>query len=412
MKVKVHDRDFGDMILDVVCEDKKHLHILRRKDVQFTLEQDPGNEQCLFVACCLEDGEWDKNYSQFDWEMDWPCDVGFVTRVRNRRNISGENVYETWEWSDFDTDDTEEANAETICSSLYDCLMTLVRHACALRKREDYSYITAPEMVDEEAFASLVEENTGRWITFDKSTLCFRISDSREEDDRNVPFACAADILKDVRAKLCEYIDYEYDDELGFTFAVFTQEPSYRATPVSGCLLTEFVSGYTEFLLYRTGHREQVMEWRKLPKPDSPYAKLPEYAIAELDLYSHSGDSWSYHGCGMQCRWDTSSYAGILYFEPDALASLREVCTEEEVREIVKRDFDLTLHLLSDDTPDLFSAYAYSTLGKLMHDGDTIERYSIFYDSFKERDDKFREGLECYLDDKYEEVEFEIVEEA
>ncbi|OHD23795.1 MAG: hypothetical protein A2Y38_17040 [Spirochaetes bacterium GWB1_59_5] len=34
-----------------------------------------------------------------------------------------------------------------------------------------------------------------------------------------------------------------------------------------------------------------------------------------LDYYEHGGSAWSLHGEGMQCRWDTSSYDGILIWE-------------------------------------------------------------------------------------------------
>lgn len=34
-----------------------------------------------------------------------------------------------------------------------------------------------------------------------------------------------------------------------------------------------------------------------------------------LDYYEHSGSVWSLHGEGMQCKWDTSSYGGILIWE-------------------------------------------------------------------------------------------------
>lgn len=42
-----------------------------------------------------------------------------------------------------------------------------------------------------------------------------------------------------------------------------------------------------------------------------------------LDVYSHSGESWSLEGDGMQCRWDTSRAAGVWVPDP---------CCVEEIK--------------------------------------------------------------------------------
>lgn len=54
--------------------------------------------------------------------------------------------------------------------------------------------------------------------------------------------------------------------------------------------------------------REEVdrMQYEMSSNPD---------AVA-LDCYSHGGESWSLHGGGMQCQFDTTSYAGV--WVPDA----------------------------------------------------------------------------------------------
>ena len=46
-----------------------------------------------------------------------------------------------------------------------------------------------------------------------------------------------------------------------------------------------------------------------------PGTKQNPYAVA-LDVYSHSGDSWSLAGMGMQCQWDTSHNAGVWIPDP------------------------------------------------------------------------------------------------
>lgn len=38
-------------------------------------------------------------------------------------------------------------------------------------------------------------------------------------------------------------------------------------------------------------------------------------AFVFLDLYEHSGQVWSAHGCGTQCRWDTTSAAAVLLLD-------------------------------------------------------------------------------------------------
>lgn len=242
------------MVLDVNCENKNHLRVFRKKDAQFTLEQNPGEEQPLFLVCFLEDGEWDVNYDHNDWECNWPGYVGFVTCARNTSNYSGDMVKEGWTFKDFYAEE---------------------------------------------------EDNT---------------------------------------------------------------------------------------LIER------------------PLDILPEYAVASLDLYRHSGDAWSYAGCGMQCRFDTSRGVGILYFDPTGLKELSKYNTEEQLKELVKDDFDLALHLLSEDIPDVYVELLYDTMGNLMHDGDPEYREYIYYDSFTERNKKFSDLI--YSDhDPYEQVDFTILDD-
>ena len=56
-------------------------------------------------------------------------------------------------------------------------------------------------------------------------------------------------------------------------------------------------------------------------------------SVIYLDVYSHSGDSWSVHGCGMQCQWDTTSCAAALYLN-EYLTKKLDTDHEEVMREI------------------------------------------------------------------------------
>lgn len=416
MNIKVSDKEFGDIILDVNCEDARHLRILRRKDTKFTLEQNPGKEDALFIACYLEDGEWEKNYDQLDWECAWPQAVGFVTRDRHTRDCLGEAVTEQWKWKDFDNSDREDNNADELRYNLTECLYKLIRDVSCLYRTPDtfYRYMTYPDNVDQASFDLAVDKYNDYNIVLDTYNLFFRLvhKDKIVNDDNTIIYAQASEALKHIRSILGKYVVKLEPEEGSWTFIEKDEAVGHDdwlfAGQVSEHGLYSFCEIYAEWMLRSTDEKSKLY-WHLLeqPSPGTPYAILPDYAIAELDLYRHSGDAWSYSGCGMQCQWDTSHAAGLLYYDPTALKKLLKAYPEEKVKSIVQQDFDLTLHLLSEDVPDVYCEMAYNTLGEA-GDDDTMYIDRIYYDSFTDRDNQFENLVKANFD-KWEQIEFTVI---
>lgn len=84
------------------------------------------------------------------------------------------------------------------------------------------------------------------------------------------------------------------------------------------------------------------------------YAGLDEYGNERrkphrygvpLDLYEHSLVRWSVAGTGMQCRWDTSRYAGIWVPDDAAMEVIRDQGRglEKELQRRTRREFAVKL---------------------------------------------------------------------
>lgn len=404
MKIKVNDKVFGDMVFDIDCDDRKHLRVLRNKAITDKSYAQDNPNQPLYIIHFLEEGEYGKNWDDDDWRCEWPVYVGFVTRVRGSADFSGDGVKEGWDWSDFDVDD--DAKVDDINAGLQNCLGPLIKDS-GLARPDNLCYIAAPDEVQEEKFNRALRENANNGIMFYKRTLEFGIDRADKVNDDVMFFAPVNATLEHIRSLLDWHV--VSDDPPRFVKA---EEAGTYDFSVTHFLTHEFSDIYAAFMLRGDDEKAKVLqEMVKLPVPGSPYAELPEYAIAHLDLYRHSGDAWSYAGCGMQCRWDTSHDAGILYFDPDFLKECLKVTPEDEVRKGVKADFDIALHLLSEDVPDAVRELTVYADGKVV---DNHEEYGecythIFYDSYDERDRLFNDiagDTEAFAG-----VEFEVLED-
>ena len=80
---------------------------------------------------------------------------------------------------------------------------------------------------------------------------------------------------------------------------------------------------------------------RRHTHPDKVTAELegvPDHFRVALDVYAHSGEWWSLHGEGTQCRWDTSRQA-VIWYAPKA--------RQQDMIAAVKKN-----HLTANDTDE------------------------------------------------------------
>jgi len=74
---------------------------------------------------------------------------------------------------------------------------------------------------------------------------------------------------------------------------------------------SDYWDSYSEFLDYLEDWPELKLDWEEAWHEAREAREIGDPCAVVLDVYDHSGLHWSVSGGGTQCRWDTTSGAGV-----------------------------------------------------------------------------------------------------
>lgn len=412
MKLKINDPDYGDMELDIDHDtadlvDKDSIVVFRNKDVKFTLAQEEGSEPSLYAVMFLEQGEYERNYDQLDWEYNWPCEVAFVPADAHRFGAHyGENVSASSHWDEDDFFYDKDEDVESHVNALTDKLARILRDSDLTESKDGYYWVMRNSISPDE-LSNMLDLHKGECVYFNACKhWCYEIrGEGAEQNDPLLTFVCnLSDLITLAAENLDKDVFWNADDYMHHTFV-----PCHCGdSDVQGMSVYEYAEAVASVFL--NSHKALFEKLINTPIEGSPQRELPSWAWGYLDVTDHSGCVWHWAGTGYFDRWDSSANAGVLYYCPkdikDAIAS---GVSEDDIKKCVKQSLNLALHMMDDfDSPNICNVIHYNVLGKPIEDcGRITENYGWQYDN------DMKDNIECILrGGKLEKVEFTIVHTA
>lgn len=411
MKLKINDPDYGDMELEINHDTsdlvyKDSIVVFRNKDVKFTLAQEEGNAPHLYTVMFLEQGEYERNYDQFDWEWNWPCEVAFVPCDNHRFGARyGDNVSDSSHWDEEDFFEDKYDVIENYVRALSDEIYVTL-NASDMTERGEYCMVMR-DSISQDELESMLNFYKGKCVYFNASKYWdYKVLNAgAEQNNPLLTFVCdVADLITLAAENLDKDVNWNAEDYMHHAFV-----PSGSGdSKVPGMWASDYTEAVASVFLYR--HKDMFEKLINTPLEGSPQREIPSWAWGYLDVTDHSGCTWRWAGTGYFDKWDSSGNAGVLYYCPqDIKDSIAAGVSEEDIKKYVEQSLDLALHMMDDyDSPNICNVICYDILGNPIEDDDKIiQCYGWQYDEdMKDNTERMLRG------DKLEKVDFTIVHAA
>lgn len=410
MKLKINDPDYGDMELEIDHDTadlvyKDSIVVFRNKDAKSTLAQEKGKDTHLYSVMFLEQGEYDRNYDQLDWEFNWPCEVAFVPAYKHRFGAHyGDNVSASSHWGEDDFFKDEAEAIENIVRALSDEIYITLRDS-DMTDSVAHGWVMKG-CISKDGLRNMLDFDKGKCVYFDADKYWgYKVLDAgAEQNNPLLTFVCdVSDLIMLAAENLDKDVEwYTGDDSMRHTFVPFGSGDSH----VCNMDVVNYAEAVASAFLY--SHQDLLKKLLNTPIEGSPQREIPAWAWGYLDVTEHSGCVWHWAGTGYFDRWDSSSNAGVLYYCPkdikDAIAS---GVKEDDIKKHVKQSLDLALHMLDDlASPNICNVIHYNVLGNPVADNDKITECCGW-----QYDRDMKENIESMLrGGELEKVEFTIID--